>query len=73
LFPVRVNQRDREFDQSHRHVERNVKRWRGGQMVLRWTAKGHADVPKLVAALRDRDQQLGTTVSAGNVAENVST
>lgn len=50
-----------------------------GQMVLRWTAvavleavkgfrrlKGHADMPKLVAALRARDQQLGIT--AGNVA-----
>ena len=46
-----------------RHVKRNVKRWRGGQMVLRWTAaaileavkgfrrlKGHKDMPKLVAA-----------------------
>jgi hypothetical protein len=30
--------------------------------------KGHADMPKLVAALRTRDQQLGITVSAGNVA-----
>lgn len=64
-----------------RHVRRNVKRWRGGRLVLRWTAaavleavngfrrlKGHADMPKLVAALRARDQQLGITVSAGNVA-----
>jgi putative transposase len=55
-----------------RHVKRNVKRWRGGQMVLRWTAaavleavkgfrrlKGRADMPKLVAALRARDQELG--------------
>jgi putative transposase len=24
-----------------RHVKRNVKRWRGGQMVLRWTAAAH--------------------------------
>ena len=52
-----------------RHVKRNVKRWRGGRMVLRWTAaaileavkgvrrlKGHKDMPKLVAALRARDQ-----------------
>ena len=23
-----------------RHVKRNVKRWRGGQMVLRWAASG---------------------------------
>jgi len=64
-----------------RHVKRNVKRWRGGQMVLRWTAaavleavkgfrrlKGHKDMPKLVAALRARDQQLGIAVSAENVA-----
>ena len=64
-----------------RHVKRNVKRWRGGQMVLRWTAaaileavkgfrrlKGHKDMPKLVAALRARDQQLGLEVSAEHVA-----
>ncbi len=64
-----------------RHVKRNVKRWRGGQMVLRWTAaaileavkgfrrlRGHADMPKLIAALRARDQQLGITVSAEDVA-----
>lgn len=64
-----------------RHVKRNVKRWSGGQMVLRWTAaaileavkgfrrlKGHKDMPKLVAALRARDQQLGIAVSVENVA-----
>jgi putative transposase len=64
-----------------RHVKRNAKRWRGGQMVLRWVAAGvleavkgfrrlmgHADMPKVVAALRARDQQLGFTVSAENVA-----
>ena len=64
-----------------RHVKRNVKRWRGGQMVLRWTAaaileavkgfrrlKGHKDRPKLVAGLRARDQQLGLEVSAEHVA-----
>jgi putative transposase len=64
-----------------RHVKRNVKRWRGGQMVLRWTAaavleavkgfrrlKGHKDMPKLVAALRARDQHLGIGESAVNVA-----
>ena len=64
-----------------RHVKRNVKRWRGGHMVLRWTAaaileavkgfrrlKGHKDMPKLVAALRARDQQLGLEVSAEHVA-----
>ena len=64
-----------------RQVKRNVKRWRGGQMVLRWTAaaileavkgfrrlKGHRDMPQLVAALRARDQQLGIVVSVENVA-----
>jgi putative transposase len=55
-----------------RHVKRNVKRWRGGHMMLRWVAagvleavkgfrrlKGYADMPTLVTALRTRDQQLG--------------
>lgn len=55
-----------------RHVKRNVKRWRGGHMMLRWVAagvleavkgfrrlKGYADMPTLVTALRARDQQLG--------------
>jgi len=55
-----------------RHVKRNVKRWRGGKMVVRWVAagvleavkgfrrlKGHADMPTLVAALRARDRQRG--------------
>src|SRR6266853_3692605 len=64
-----------------RHVKRNVKRWRGGQMVLRWTAaavleavkgfrrlQGHKDMPKLLAGLRARDQQLGIADSAENVA-----
>lgn len=65
-----------------RHVKRNVKRWRGGQMVLRWVAagvleavkgfrrlKGHKEMPKLVAALRARDQQLGLV---GKEAEKVA-
>jgi transposase-like protein len=64
-----------------RHVKRNVTRWRGGQMMLRWVAagvleaatgfrrlKGHADMPKLVAALRARDQQLGLGEPAEHVA-----
>ena len=63
-----------------RHVKRNVKRWRGGQMMLRWVAagvleavkgfrrlKGCADMPRLVAALRARDQRLGLGVSVANV------
>lgn len=65
-----------------RHVKRNVKRWRGGQMVLRWVAagvleavkgfrrlKGHKEMPKLIAALRARDQQLGLV---GKDAEKVA-
>ncbi len=64
-----------------RHVKRNVKRWRGGQMMLRWVAagvleavkgfrrlKGQADMPRLVPALRARDQKLGLAVSVENVA-----
>jgi transposase-like protein len=65
-----------------RHVKRNVKRWRGGQMVVRWVAagvleavkgfrrlKGHKAMPQLVAALRARDHQLGLAVE---VEENVA-
>lgn len=64
-----------------RHVKRNVKRWRGGQMVVRWVAagvleavkgfrrlKGHKAMPQLVATLRKRDQQLGTAETVENVA-----
>jgi transposase-like protein len=64
-----------------RHVKRNVKRWRGGQMVVRWVAagvleavkgfrrlKGHKAMPQLVAALRARDQQLGLALDVQNVA-----
>lgn len=59
-----------------RHVKRNVKRWRSGQMMLRWVAagvleagkgfrrvKGYADMPMLVAVLRARDRQLGLGVA----------
>jgi len=55
-----------------RLVKRNVKRWRGGQMMLRWVAagvleavkgfrrlKGYAEMPTLVSVLRARDRQLG--------------
>lgn len=64
-----------------RHVKRNVKRWRGGTMVLRWVAagvleaatgfrrvKGCTDMPTLVAALRARDAQLGLGDSSEMVA-----
>lgn len=59
-------------------MKRNVKRWRGGRMVLRWVAagvleavkgfrrlKGYKEMPKLVAALRARDQQLGLVKPTG--------
>ena len=64
-----------------RHVQRHVKRWRGGTMVLRWVAagvleaakgfrrvKGCQDMPALVAALRARDARLGLGESAEMVA-----
>jgi transposase-like protein len=66
-----------------RAVKRNVKRWRGGQMMLRWVAAGileavkgfrrltgYADMPMLVSALRARDRQLGlvTTTEDRQVA-----
>jgi putative transposase len=64
-----------------RHVKRNVKRWRTGQMVVRWVAagvleavkgfrrlKGHKEMPKLVVALRARDQQLGLVKKEEKVA-----
>ena len=64
-----------------RHVKRNVKRWRGGAMVLRGVAagvleatkgfrrvKGCTDMPQLVAALRARDAQLGLGESSEMVA-----
>jgi putative transposase len=60
-----------------RHVKRNVKRWRNGQMMLRWVAagvleavkgfrrlKGYADMPMLVTALRARDRQLGLVTAS---------
>ena len=66
-----------------RHVKRNVKRWRGGTMVVRWVTaamleatkgfrrlQGKADMPKLVAALRARDHQLGLT--SGEAIEDVA-
>ena len=64
-----------------RHVKRNVKRWRGGTMVLRWVAagvieaakefrrvKGCKDMPALVAALQARDARLGLGESSEMVA-----
>lgn len=56
---------------SVRKVSKRVKRWRGGRMMLRWCAasvldaatrfrrvKGHAEMPKLVAALRAHEGTL---------------
>jgi transposase-like protein len=64
-----------------RHIKHNVKRWRSGKMIVRWVAvgileavkgfrrlKGCADMPKLIAALRARDQQLGLVIAEENVA-----
>jgi putative transposase len=63
-----------------RHVHRNVKRWRGRHMMLRWAVagileaekgfkrcRGHNDMRALVNALRARDERLGLT-SAPQVA-----
>ncbi|MEQ1899037.1 MAG: hypothetical protein ABL971_16850 [Vicinamibacterales bacterium] len=68
-----------------RHVKRNVKRWRGGQLMRRWVTadvleavkgfrrlKGHADMPRLVDALRARDQRLGLGDSLGVSVEHVA-
>jgi transposase-like protein len=64
-----------------RHINGHVKRWRSGKMIVRWVAvgileavkgfrrlKGCADMPKFVAALRARDQQLGLAIAEENVA-----
>lgn len=64
-----------------RHIKHNVKRWRNGKMIVRWVAvgileavkgfrrlKGCADMPKLVTALRARDQQCGLVIAEENVA-----
>jgi transposase-like protein len=63
-----------------RNVARNVKRWRDGSMVLRWVAiglheaakgfrrlRGHKGMPRLVAALRDRDARLDEGVEAREI------
>ena len=36
-----------------RHVKRNVKRWRGGTMVLRWVAAGVLEAAKGSAGSKD--------------------
>ncbi|MSO83458.1 MAG: IS256 family transposase [Acidobacteria bacterium] len=64
-----------------RQVQRNVKRWRSGQRVIRGVAagvleavqgfrrvQGYQAMPQLVAALRARDQTLGLVTEVANVA-----
>ena len=72
---------DRVDDLHRRATNRNVTRWRDGQMVLRWTAagmlnaqrsfrriKGYKQMPQLVAALRRHAHPTAT-----NRPETVST
>lgn len=60
-----------------RHVHRNVKRWRGRSMALRWAVagildaergfrrcRGYHDMRALVNALRARDERLGLTAAS---------
>ena len=62
---------------SLRRVSRRVKRWRGGQMTLRWCGaavleaeqhfrriRGYREMPKLIAALRARDAALNEKENA---------
>ena len=62
-----------------RSVKRNVKRWRGGPMMVRRVAVGileavkglrrlkwDADMPTLVKALRAGDRQLGLVTAEGD-------
>jgi putative transposase len=66
-----------------RHVQRNVKRWRNGKMMIRWMTaavseaargfrrvKGFKDLPALITALRSRDEQIGLSKADG--AERVA-
>lgn len=58
-----------------RRVSGRVKRWRGGEMILRWMGaavgeaqngfrrlKGHAGMPKLVAALKANDEKSNKSI-----------
>ncbi len=60
-----------------RRIHRNVKRWRDGTMVLRWVGiglqeatkgfrrlRGHAGMPKLLAALRAHDAHLDEALAS---------
>jgi len=61
-----------------RDVMRNVKRWRDGKMIVRWTAagmlvaerqfrrvKGYRDIPVLLAALAAHAEKVSGIVSEG--------
>jgi len=63
-----------------RRTTKNVRRWRGGKMVLRWVGaalseaqkgfrrlKGHAGMPKLVAFLRAHDERLASSDVANDI------
>lgn len=62
-------------------LARNVKRWRGGTMMLRWVAagvleaqtrfrrvRGYVGMPALIEALRKHDRQLGSSESNSRLA-----
>jgi len=64
---------------------RRVKRWRGGEMILRWVTasvneaargfrrlKGHRDMPKLVAALDAHDARLDGRTKKADAVKNVA-
>jgi putative transposase len=64
-----------------RRTQRNVTRWRGGDMRTRWTAagmaeaqrsfrrvKGHRDLPKLTAAIRRELDPTPTEEAAALIA-----
>src|SRR5712691_5188933 len=64
-----------------RDTQRNVKRWRSGDMRMRWTAaglaeaqrsfrrvKGHRDIPKLSAAIRREQNPSPTKEAAAPIA-----
>jgi transposase-like protein len=64
-----------------RRTQRNVTRWRGGDMRMRWTAaglaeaqksfrrvKGHRDLPKLTAAIRHELDPTPTKEAATPIA-----
>ncbi len=73
------------FNGGARHISRRVKRWRGGEMILRWVGaavaeaekgfrrlKGHRDMPTLVAALHKHDQKNRQSKETVDVRENVA-